>query len=101
MTLLFSQAAELDEITLLADTRDNDLDPEVSAQLVQANVRAYFSFRKKGKSRGKGKFPVRSTPLPLSDRRQQPKELRENIECICLRSKRTFGTTITNAQLFH
>ena len=33
------EAAELDAIALLADTWDNDLDPEVSAQLVQANVR--------------------------------------------------------------
>ena len=29
-------AAELDVIALLADTWDNDLNPEVSAQLVQA-----------------------------------------------------------------
>ena len=36
------EAAELDAIALLADTWDNDLDPEVSAQLVQANVRAYL-----------------------------------------------------------
>ena len=42
MTLL----SELDAIALLADTWDNDLDPEVSAQLVQANVRAYFFFQK-------------------------------------------------------
>ena len=34
------EAAELDAIALLADTWDHDLDPEVSAQLVQANVRA-------------------------------------------------------------
>ena len=46
------EAAELDAIALLADTWDNDLDPEVSAQLVQANVRACISFGKeKGKSR--------------------------------------------------
>ena len=37
-------AAEFDAIALLADTWDNDLAPEVSAQLVRANVRAYFSF---------------------------------------------------------
>ena len=36
------EAAELDAIALLADTRDSNLDPEVSAQLVQASVRAYF-----------------------------------------------------------
>ena len=37
------EATELDAIALLADTWDNDLDPEVTAQLVQANVQAYLS----------------------------------------------------------
>ena len=69
------EAAELDVIALLADTWDNDLDPEINAQLVQANVRAYLPFE--GKSKGEGKFPVRSSHLPLSDRRQQLRELRE------------------------
>ena len=32
------EAAELDGMALLADTWDNDLDPELSAHLVQANV---------------------------------------------------------------
>ena len=58
------EAAELDEIALLADTWDNELDPEVSAQLVQANVQAYFSFGQdkgtgKGKGKSKGGYPVR------------------------------------------
>ena len=54
------EAGELDAIALLADTWDNDLDPDVGAQLVQPNVRAHLSFGKeKGKSQGKGKFPVR------------------------------------------
>ena len=55
------EAAELDAIALLADTWDNDLDPEVSAQLVQANVQAHLSFGKekgKGKAKGKHKLPV-------------------------------------------
>ena len=34
----------MDAIALLADTWDNDVDPEVSAQLVQTNVQAYLSF---------------------------------------------------------
>ena len=42
-------AAELDAIALLAGTWDNDLDPEVGAQLVQANVQAYLYF---GKEKG-------------------------------------------------
>ena len=75
------EAAQLDAIALLADTWDSKLDPEVSAQLVQANVRAHFSFGKeKGKGKGKGKFPVRSSRLPLSNRRRQLKELRERTE---------------------
>ena len=50
------EAAEWDAIALLADTWDNDLDPEGSAQLVQANVQAYLSSGKeKGKGKGKGK----------------------------------------------
>ena len=46
----------MDEIALLADTWDNELDPEVSAQLVQANVQAYLSF---GQDKGTGKGNVR------------------------------------------
>ena len=60
------EAAELCATARLADTWDTDLDPEVSAQLVKANVRAYLSWGKeKGKSKGKGKLPVRSTCLPF------------------------------------
>ena len=36
-----SRSAELDTIALLADTWDNDLDPGVSAQMVQAKVRTF------------------------------------------------------------
>ena len=52
------EAAELDAIALLADTWNDDLDPEASAQLVQASAQAYLSFGKdkgKGKAKGKGK----------------------------------------------
>ena len=45
------KAAELDEIALLADTWDNDIDPEVSAQQEQANVRAYLPFGKEKEQR--------------------------------------------------
>ena len=70
------EAAEFDAVALLADTWDNDLDPEVSVQLLHANVQAYFSFGKEnGKGKGKGKFPVRSSRLPLNDGRQQLREL--------------------------
>ena len=45
----------MDAIALLADTWDNDLDPEVSAQLVQVSAQAYLSFgEEKGKGQGKG-----------------------------------------------
>ena len=40
------EATELDAIAFLAGSWNNDIDPEVSAQLVQANVQAYHSFGK-------------------------------------------------------
>ena len=40
-----------------------------------------LSEKEKGKSSGKGRFLVRSSRLPLSDRRQQLRELRERTEC--------------------
>ena len=46
------EAAELDAIALLADTWNDDLDPEVSAHLVQASAQANLSF---GQDKGKGK----------------------------------------------
>ena len=46
------EAAELDAIALLANTWNNDLGPEVGAQLVEASAQAYLSF---GKEKGKGK----------------------------------------------
>ena len=80
------EAAELDAIALLADTWDNDLDPEVTAQLVQANVQAYLSFGKekgkgKGKDKSKGRYPVRPLNLSLEDRRRRLRELKANTEC--------------------
>ena len=45
------EAAKLDAIALLADTWNDDLDPEVSAQLVQANVQTDLSFGKKTRKR--------------------------------------------------
>ena len=45
------EAAELDAIALLAHTWNDDLDHEVSAQLVQASAQAYLSFVK---DKGKG-----------------------------------------------
>ena len=80
------EAAELDQIALLADTWNNGLDPEVSAQLVQASVQAYCSFVKdkgkdKSKGKGKGKFLGRPSRLSLEDRRQRLKELKAKNEC--------------------
>ena len=88
------EAAELGAVALLADTWDNDLDPEMSAQLVQANAEAYLSFGKekgKGKSKGKGRstYPVRPSHLSLKDRRRRLRELREKIDCrACGRKRR-------------
>ena len=80
------EAAELGAVALLADTSDNDLDQEVSAQVVQANVEDYLFFGKekgKGKSKGKdrGTYPVRPSHLSLKDRRRRLRELRAKIEC--------------------
>ena len=74
----------MDAIALLADTWDNDLDPEVSAQLVQANVQAYLSFRKekgKGKGKSEGRFLVRPSHLTLEERRRRLGELKPITEC--------------------
>ena len=78
------EAAELDAMALLADTWNGDLDPEVSAQLVQASAQVYLSYGKekgKGKSKGKGRCPVRPSHLSLEDHRRRSKELKANTEC--------------------
>ena len=76
----------MDANALLADTWDNDLDPEVSAQLVQANVQAYLSFEKetgksKCKGKSKGRYPVCPSQLSLEDRRRRLRELKAKTEC--------------------
>ena len=80
------EAAGLDAIALLADTWDVDLDPEVSAQLVQDNVQAFLSLGKekgkgKGKGKSKGRYPVRPSHLSLEGRRRRLRELKARIEC--------------------
>ena len=82
------EAAELDAIALLDDTWNDDLDPEVSAQLVQACAQANLSFGKekgkgksKAKGKGKSKYPVRPSHLSLEDRRRRLKELEAKTEC--------------------
>ena len=69
----------MDAIALLADTWDNDLDPEMSAQ-------AYLTFGKdkgtrKGKAKVKGRYPVRPSHLSLEDRRRRLRELKAKTEC--------------------
>ena len=78
----------MDAIALLADTMNDDIDPEVGAQLVEASAQAYLSFGKdkgkgKGKAHGKGKgrYPVRPSHLSLEDRRRRLKELEAKTEC--------------------
>ena len=58
-------ATELDAIALVAETWNDDLDPEVTAQLVQASAQAYLLSERtkencKGecKSKGNGRYPV-------------------------------------------
>ena len=45
------EAGELDELALLADTWNNDIDPEVSAQLVQNQCTSLHFFQKGEKKR--------------------------------------------------
>ena len=92
------EAPELDAIALLADAWNDDLDPEVSAQVVQASAQGYLSYGKekgkgqgKSKDKGKGRYPVRPSHLSLEDRRRRLKELKsENLES-SLRSEETLG----------
>ena len=75
----------MDAIALLADTWDNDLDPEVSSQLAQASAQANLSFGKekgKGKGKSKGRYPVRPSHLSLEDRRRRLRELKAEY-CAC------------------
>ena len=69
--------------TQLLDAWDNDLDPEVRARMVQADVQAYLSLGKKGKGKGKGKgkILVRPSCLSLEDRRQQMRKRTAKNEC--------------------
>ena len=97
------EAAGLDAIALLAD-----LDPEVSAQLVQASAQAYFFFRKtkekvKGKAKGKGngRYLVHPSHLSLEDRRSGRKvdwaNDRECATCISSSSTRMLTRTVRMA----
>ena len=96
------EAAELGAIALLADTWDDDLDPEASAQLVQVSAQAYFSFGKEkgrgkgkakgmGKGKGKGRYLVCPSHLSLEDRRRRLKELKAKTECRACGRKGTSG----------
>ena len=82
------EAAELDAIAILADTWNDDLDPAVSAQLVQTRAQANLSFGKdkgkckgKAKGKGKGRYPFRPSHRSLEDRRRRLKELKAQTEC--------------------
>ena len=84
----FSSHVALDDLTVYeaADTWENNLDPEVSAQVVQATAQAYLSFGKEqgkgqGKGKNKGRYPVRPSHLSLEDRRRRLKELKAKTEC--------------------
>ena len=99
------EAAELDEIALLADAWNDDLDTEVSAQLVQASAQGYLSYGKekgkgqgKSKGKGKGRYPVRPSHLSLEDRRRRLKEQKKRKPSVELAVGRDIGQTIANAQ---
>ena len=61
------EAAKLDAIALFADTWNDDLDTEVSAQLVQASALAFLSFGRT-KEKVKAKQKVRAREDILFDR---------------------------------
>ena len=65
---------------------NDDIDPEVSAQFVQASAQAYLSLGKEkgkgeGKGKGKGRYLVRPSHLSLKDRRRRMEELKAKTEC--------------------
>ena len=66
----FSSYVALDDVTVSRQLNwmRNDLDPEVSAQLVQASAQAYLSFRKRTKEKVKAKQKVRAKADILFDR---------------------------------
>ena len=81
------EAPELDAIALLADTRNDDLDPQlVQNWYKQAHKLILLSERKtaegkgKAKGKGKGRCSVRPSHLSLEDRRRL-KELKPKTEC--------------------
>ena len=99
----------MDAIALFSDTWDDDLDPEVSAQLVPASAQAYLSFGKetvkgKGKAKGQGQrqgqgqiscSPVTSViggPSTMTERTEGKNRMS------CLWSKRDIGQMIVNVQ---
>ena len=88
----------MDAIALLADTWNDNLDPEVSAQLVQASAQAYFSFGKekgkvkvKPKARARADILFRPSHLSFEDRRRRLKETEGKNRLSCLWSKGTLG----------
>ena len=76
------KAAESDAIALLAHTWNDDLDTEVSAQLVQASALAYLSFgrtkekvKAKQKVRARADILFRPSHLSLEDRQRRLKNV--------------------------
>ena len=77
---------------------DDDLDLELSAQLVQASAQANLScVKEKGKGKdksngnGKDRHPVRSSHLSLEDRRRRLIEVKAKNRMSCLWSTGTLG----------
>ena len=96
------KAAGLGTIAPLANWQDNDLPPEVSAQLGQAKERAFIPFGKqKGKSKCKGKFLVGLSCWPLENRRQRMEELKAKKPNAMFTVEKKNGHTIANTQCLH
>ena len=70
------EAARLDAHAPVADRQDNDLDGELAYSWSKPKNEPHLPFgEEKGKSKGKGKFPVRPSCSPLENRRQRTEEL--------------------------
>ena len=91
------EAAELDAIALLADAWNDDLDPEASAQLVQASAQAYLSFEK---DKGKGQVPSSTITSVVGGPTTTPERTKSEDRVSSLWSKGTLGERPQMRQVF-
>jgi hypothetical protein len=76
------EAAELECVACLFQVLGSNCDqedPEACAAFMQDGVTALLA--KKGKSKGKGKYPIRPSNLTIADRKKKLQELKARTEC--------------------